>query len=94
MLFTFYCRDRANHESVRLANRPEHLAYLDKAGSRIRFAGPLLTDDGAKPLGSLLVVDCEDRRAAEAFAAGDPYAKAGLFADVSIAAVRQVFPKA
>ena len=93
MLFSFYCRDRANHEQVRAANRPEHLAYLEKAGSQLVFAGPLLTDDGAKPLGSLLVVDCADRRAAEAFAAGDPYAKAGLFAEVSIAAVRQVFPK-
>jgi len=94
MLFSFYCRDRANHEAVRLANRPDHLAYLEKAASRLVFAGPLLTDDGAKPIGSLLVVDCADRRDAEAFAAGDPYAKAGLFAEVVIAAVRQVFPKA
>lgn len=94
MLFTFYCRDRANHEPVRQANRAEHLAYLEKAGGRIVFAGPLLTDDGAKPVGSLLIVDCADRRAAEAFAAGDPYAKAGLFAEVAIAAIRQVLPKA
>jgi uncharacterized protein len=94
MLFTFYCRDRANHEAVRQANRAEHLAYLDKAGSsRIVFAGPLLTDDATKPLGSLLIVDCADRRAAEAFAAGDPYAKAGLFSEVVIAAIRQVLPK-
>jgi uncharacterized protein YciI len=92
MLFTFYCRDRANHEAVRQANRPEHLAYLDKAGSRIVFAGPLLTDDGARPLGSLLIVDCDDRRAAEAFAAGDPYATAGLFAEVVITAARQARP--
>ena len=93
MLFTFYCRDRANYEAVRQANRADHLAYLEKAGSRIVFAGPLLTDDGAKPLGSLLIVDCADRRAAEAFAAGDPYAKAGLFTDVAITAIRQVLPK-
>jgi uncharacterized protein YciI len=52
-----------------------------------------LTDDGARPLGSLLVVDCDDRRAAEAFAAGDPYAKANLFAEVTITALRQVLPK-
>jgi uncharacterized protein YciI len=93
MLFSFYCRDRANHEAVRQANRAEHLAYLDKAGSRVVFAGPLLTDDGAKPLGSLLLVDCADRREAEAFAAGDPYAKAALFAEVTITALRQVLPK-
>jgi hypothetical protein len=93
MLFSFFCRDRANHEAVRQANRAEHLAYLDRAASRVVFAGPLLSDDGSKPLGSLLLVDCADRRAAEAFAAGDPYAKAGLFAEVTITAIRQVLPK-
>jgi hypothetical protein len=93
MLFSFFCRDRASQESVRQANRADHLGYLEKAGSRIVFAGPLLTDDGAKPLGSLLVVDCADRRDAEAFAAGDPYAKANLFAEVTITALRQVLPK-
>jgi uncharacterized protein YciI len=41
-------------------------------------------------LGSLLIVDFEDRQAAEAFAAADPYAKAGLFAQVDIVAWKKV----
>ena len=36
MLFTFYCRDRANHEAVRQANRPEHLAYLEQASEQLQ----------------------------------------------------------
>lgn len=94
MLFALYCIDKANHAQVRQANRPEHLAYLETFAEKLVFAGPLLTDDGQAPLGSLLVVELADRAAAEAFAAGDPYAKAGLFTEVRITAVRQVFPKA
>ena len=36
------------------------------------------------PAGSLVVLDVPDRAAAEAWAAADPYAKAGLFAAVTI----------
>jgi len=93
MLFSFICIDKANHGEVRKANRADHLAHLEKQAAAIAFAGPMTTDDGQAMLGSLLVVDFPDRAAAEAFAAADPYARAGLFAEVRIAAVRQVFPK-
>jgi uncharacterized protein YciI len=32
----------------------------------------------------LVIIECESQAAAEAFAAGDPYAKAGLFSSVSV----------
>jgi hypothetical protein len=48
-------------------------------------------DADGNPNGSLLVVDVADRAAAEALAAGDPYAEAGLFDSVTIRAFRQVF---
>jgi uncharacterized protein YciI len=40
--------------------------------------------------GSLLILDVADRAAAEAWADGDPYAKAGLFETVEIHAWKQV----
>ena len=40
----------------------------------------------SKPNGTLAVIEAEDRKAAEAIAASDPYAKAGLFANVEIRA--------
>ena len=49
----------------------------------------MLDDDGAM-CGSLIVVQAEDRAAAEAFAAGDPYALAGLFEAVTITAMKPV----
>ncbi len=93
MLFAIYCRDKADHLHLRQATRADHLPYLERFADKMVFAGPLLADDGETPIGSLLVLDLEDRAAAESFAAGDPYAKAGLFAETTITGVRQVYPK-
>jgi uncharacterized protein YciI len=94
MLFALYCVDKAGAGQVRLDNRAAHLQHLQAHMAQIRFAGPLTSDDGAAMQGSLLLMDFPDRAAAEEFAQGDPYAKAGLFAEVRIAAVKQVLPKA
>jgi uncharacterized protein len=94
MLYAFICLDKPGHLEVRMANRPAHLDYLGALKDRVTFAGPLLDDAGQSPTGSLLVIDCADFAAAQALAAGDPYAKAGLFQSVSIHPVRQVLPAA
>ena len=54
-------------------------------------AGPLLNDAGTGMVGSLLVLDLPDRDAADAFAASDPYAKAGLFRSVEVRPWKKVF---
>ncbi|MEX0922263.1 MAG: YciI family protein [Rhodovibrionaceae bacterium] len=93
MLFHFTCVDRPGALQVRLDTRPDHLAYLEGINDRIVFAGPRFAADGQTPNGSVLIVDFENPAEAEAFAAADPYAKAGLFESVAIAPVKQVFPK-
>ena len=55
-----------------------HAALLaDEAGVPIHL-------DGARMIGSLFILEVEDLAAARRFAAGDPYAKAGLFASTEI----------
>lgn len=97
MHFVFYCKDKPGSEQVRIANRAAHLDYLEAHKPQLFCAGPLLSeaggDGGASMIGSLLVLDLPDRQAADAFAAGDPYAKAGLFESVSIHPWRKVLPK-
>ena len=78
-------------QELRAAVRPQHLAYLEASLAHIVLAGPLLDDDG-RPIGSMLLMDFPDRKAAVAFAAEDPYAKAGLFASVAVTLWRQVVP--
>ncbi|MGF1591770.1 MAG: YciI family protein [Kiloniellaceae bacterium] len=92
MNFALYCVDKAGHGHIRTENRPAHLDYLKGQVDRLLIAGPLLADDGATVAGSLLVIEAEDRAGAEAFAAGDPYAKAGLFESVTIKAFKKVLP--
>lgn len=95
MHFIFYCKDKPGHEQTRIANRMAHLDYLEAHKAQLFCAGPLLSDDADSThmIGSLLVLDLPDRPAADAFAAGDPYAKAGLFESVVIHPWRKVLPK-
>ncbi len=93
MLFVITCIDKPDHGPMRAENREDHLAYLDALGDALITAGPLMSDDGERPEGSVLILDFENREAADTFAAGDPYNKAGLFAEVSLRRWKQVFPK-
>ena len=84
MLFAAICMDKPGHIELRLANRPAHLAFLEQHGANVRLGGAFLDDAGEKPIGSLLILDCADRAAAQALLDNDPYAKAGLFASVEL----------
>ncbi len=68
---------------ARAAALEPHLDYLRASADRIRFAGPLLADDGDSPRGSLTLLDAPDRAAAEAWLAEEPYNKAGAFGEVT-----------
>jgi len=90
MLFVLACTDKPGCLDLRLASRPQHLAYLETYQGRLVQAGGLLDTDG-RPAGSLLIIDVADRAEAEGFAEADPYHKAGLFESVVIRPYRQVF---
>jgi uncharacterized protein YciI len=78
-LFVITAVDKPGGLPVRLAHRPEHLAYLADHAAMVKLAGPFLTTQGGDPCGSLVIVEAADMAAAETFAAGDPFAKGGLF---------------
>ena len=90
MLFAIHAEDKPGATAIRLATRASHLEYLRSFGGRIVAAGPLLAADNESMTGSLLIIEADDRAGAEAFAAGDPYAKAGLFARTTITPWRKV----
>jgi uncharacterized protein YciI len=81
-------KDKEGALDVRKANREAHLAYLKETGV-VEQGGPLL-DEAGEWAGSLLILDVEDLAAAKAWAENDPYAKAGLFAEVHISAWNRV----
>ena len=82
MLYALICTDKADHLEVRKANRDAHLEHI-RASGVVEMAGPFLNDKGEMS-GSLVILEVGSKAEAEAWAAADPYAKAGLFAKVRI----------
>lgn len=88
MLIALIARDKPGALQTRLDNRAAHLAYIEATGV-VAQAGPLLDEAGAM-CGSLVVLEVADLAAARAWAEGDPYAKAGLFASVELIGWKKV----
>jgi len=84
MIYALICTDKPDSLAIRKANRPQHLAYLESLGETLVLAGPFTEPDGETMNGSLVVVEASSLEAARKIAAGDPFAKAGLFAHVEI----------
>ncbi len=82
MLIAIICLDKPGALEIRKANRDAHLAHIKGAEEAIVQAGPFLDAEG-EMCGSLLIYQ-GDLAGAEAWAAADPYAAAGLFRSVDI----------
>ena len=82
--------DKPGTTELRAKVRDVHLEYLDANKAKLLAAGALLRDDGIGE-GSVYIIDTEDRKTAEAFVAGDPFAKAGLFGRTVIRRWRKAF---
>ena len=82
MLIAIICLDKPGALEIRKANRDAHLAHIKVAEGAIVQAGPFLDAEG-EMCGSLLIYQ-GDLAGAEAWAAADPYAAAGLFQSVDI----------
>ena len=84
MLYALICTDKPNRLALRKAKRPEHVAYLQSLGHSLVLAGPFTEADGETMNGSLVVIEAASLQDAGKIAAGDPFAKAGVFASVDI----------
>ncbi len=91
-MFVIHCQDKPDSQHIRIENRPAHLEFLKSYGDMIFAAGPVQTDDRTGMGGSVLIVTCEDRAQVDAFLAADPYARAGLFASVTVLPWKKVLP--
>jgi uncharacterized protein YciI len=86
-LFAIHALDRDDALAVRLAHYDAHKAFLadtSRFGVRIVMSGPLMSDDGERMIGSLFLVEAQDRSAVEAFHAADPFLAAGIWQAVTI----------
>ena len=84
MYFAISCIDKPGALDLRKKHRPAHIEFLTAHGAVVKFAGPYLDEDGETMVGSLIILEADDRATAEVFVASDPYAKAELFESVEI----------
>jgi uncharacterized protein len=77
MLFVLIAMDKEDSSALRMETRAAHFEYA-KATAAVRLGGPFLDNKG-EMMGSLIIFEAADMKAAKEWAANDPYAKAGLF---------------
>lgn len=83
--------DKPDHYWLRRQERPAHLDFLAQHADLLLACGAKLSDDGLTASGGIYVVNAENRSAAEAFIASDPFSKVALFADVVIGRWRMAY---
>jgi uncharacterized protein YciI len=88
MRVALICRDKPGALPIRLANRAAHLDHIQTSGV-VEMAGPFL-DEAGNMTGSLIVLNVADLKAAQDWAAADPYALAGLFDSVTLSEWKKV----
>ncbi|MDM0044429.1 YciI family protein [Variovorax dokdonensis] len=93
MLFTLYCMDKPGGIERRLALRAVHREHVAKIADRLAAAGPLFADDGIAMIGSLLIVDFEDRAALDAWLADEPFTQQGVYETVTVRPFLNVWPQ-
>jgi uncharacterized protein len=84
MQFVIHAHDKTASAASRAPLREAHLAYLNQHRSIIVARGPLLDDEGNRTIGSLLMLDVADKAEAEAFWAGEPFNRAGVYDRVTM----------
>lgn len=75
MLFSIHAIDNPDAAKTREAVHADHIAHLKRAadyGVVVMVGGPLVSDDGAMSIGSMMVVEAADRATVEAFNRADP----------------------
>jgi uncharacterized protein YciI len=79
----FHALDQPGAGALRQKFREAHEAYFTKHASMVMARGPLVTDDGEQPIGSVLLLDVPDMDAARAFMEQEPFYSNGVYKDIN-----------
>ena len=79
----FHGIDGPDGREIRAANKDAHEAYLNEHGTAIMCRGPILADDGASPIGSVILMDIPDLAVGRALLENEPFFKAGCYQDIT-----------
>ncbi|MGI9389169.1 MAG: YciI family protein [Boseongicola sp.] len=80
----FHAIDSRAGADIRKRNEEALEAYLDQHTNSIMCRGLLLSDKGAAPIGSLMLLDVTDLGAGRAIIENEPLFKAGCYQDITL----------
>ena len=88
-LFVLYAKDKPDSLERRLEHYAAHRAFIEAqdelSNVTVIMSGPLQTDGGEAMIGSMLLIEAPNREEVDQFIAKDPFMRAGVWGDVSIA---------
>ena len=87
MHFVIHAVDRPEALATRAKHYRDHRIHLDRAGTygvSVTTAGTLVAPDGETPVGSLFVLEADNRAAIDAFTASDPYRIHGVWEKLDV----------
>ena len=84
MPYAIFSQDKPDALQLRNETRSEHREFLATQSDLLLMAGPIIDDAGNGGVGSLTVLNTEDRAVATNFAAADPYFRVGLYESIVI----------
>jgi uncharacterized protein YciI len=79
----FHALDQPGGQALRQEFRQAHEAYLAAHAHMIMARGPLVTDDGETPVGSVLLLDVPDMDTARAFFEKEPFYSHGVYQEIN-----------
>jgi uncharacterized protein YciI len=86
--FVIHALDKPDGLALRLEHYATHRSYVETAqgrGVKVVLSGPLQSDDGEMMIGSLFIVEADNRDAVALFIEADPFHTAGVWGRVEIA---------
>lgn len=87
-LYAIHALDGVHAHATRSELYDAHRTYLSDHGTRVelRMSGPLFESDdpGAKPIGSLFLIEASSLAEAQSFNENDPFSKGGVWHTVTI----------
>jgi uncharacterized protein len=89
MFWVISCVDNPDTAAIREKVLQPHRDYLASQKGILVVSGATQNDDGTQAIGSLFIVNVENRAKAKAFSDGDPFAQNGVFKSVTITRMRK-----
>jgi uncharacterized protein YciI len=77
--FYLHALDRPGSQKLRERVQPENREYFKKFGDNFLARGPLLSDDGQREIGTVMLLEFAGLDAAKAFFEGLPFRREGLY---------------